>query len=165
MAPNGHITLGEGAGHRGQEAPSVLFGRVFALGGDMCTRGLTLVVVASISVACLANCGGSPTPTLTSIAVQPHSILSWPDQLFTVVGLYSDHSTRPLEAQVNWTNDAWWVRIDVVAGSSTAQANAVCLAPAPVNGLVLPQPSPATITATATVHGQTFSSSGTLYCH
>lgn len=112
----------------------------------------------------LASCGGSPAPTLTGIAVQPHSILTWPDQLFTVVGLYSDHSTGPLKAQVNWSNDASWVRLDV-QGNSTLQVDAVCLYPAPLTGFVLPQPEPATITTTATINGQAFSSSGTLYCH
>ena len=113
----------------------------------------------------LASCGGSPTPTLTGIAVQPHSILTWPDQLFTAVGVYSDHSTGPLKAQVIWGNDAWWVRIDELSGGTNTQINVVCLSPAPLSGELLPQPEPANITATATLNGQTFSSSATLYCH
>jgi hypothetical protein len=125
---------------------------------------VVLGIISGFAVT-LASCGGSPAPTLTGIAVKPHSILTWPNQLFTVVGLYSDHSTGPLNAQVTWENDAWWVRIDVLAGSSTLQADAVCLAPAPVSGLMLPQPAPATIKATAVGNGQTFTSTATLYCH
>lgn len=123
------------------------------------------VLFAGVSVM-LAGCGGSPTPTLTltGIAVQPRSILAWPDHVFTAVGVYSDGSTGALNAQVSWSDDVYWVRMDA-AGTSTTQADAVCTAPAPVSGGLMPQPSPATITATATVNGRTFSASGTLYCH
>lgn len=122
------------------------------------------VLLAGLSVL-FASCGGSPAPTLTGIAVQPHSILAWPSQVFTAVGVYSDGSTGALNTQVTWSEDAYWVRIDVVGGSSTLQADAVCLSPAPLTGSVLPQPAPATITATATINGKTFSAMGTLYCH
>lgn len=85
--------------------------------------------------------------------------------MFTAVGLYSDHSTGTLHAQVSWTQDAYWVRLDVVAGAWAPQVSAVCLAPAPLQGSILPQPAPANITATATVAGQTFTDTGILYCH
>jgi hypothetical protein len=124
---------------------------------------LRSVVVALLLV--LAGCGGSPAPTLTGIAVQPKSILSWPDQVFTAVGVYSDSSTGSLNAQVTWSDDAAWVRMDAIGGTATQQADAVCLAPAPVSGGMIPEPAPATITATATVKGTTFSATATLYCH
>src|SRR5512146_371505 len=84
-------------------------GRPTPAGGIM-RKVLHWVLFAGVSVL-LAGCGGSATPslTLTGIAVQPKSILAWPDHVFTAVGVYSDGSTGALNAQVSWSDDVYWV--------------------------------------------------------
>lgn len=122
------------------------------------------VLLAGIS-ALFASCGGGSHPSLTGIRVQPSSVTAWPDQVFTAVGVYSDGTSGALDAQVSWSSEGWWVQVDVVDGTSTLQADAVCLDVAPVHGLWIPVVDPATIHATTTINGQTVSDTAVLYCY
>lgn len=121
--------------------------------------GRQLLLVAGLSLM-LASCGGGSTPTLIAVRVTPRSITAMA-QRFTAVADYDDNSSRTVNAQVNWSNDAYWVRTEVVDGGNV---DATCVSPAPMTGPILNLPAPAKITATVTVNGKTFSDWGTLYC-
>lgn len=115
-------------------------------------------LVALLFSAGMPGCGGvlDPLTGLTGIIVTPGPTTARVGNgvTFSVLGIYSDGHTAPLDSDITWTHDS---RSWVTWSGSTAQ----CVAASPVFFGV---PETAQITATTTINGNTYSDHSGIEC-